>query len=149
MIVKIDHKNSAIAKNIYSIFQASYKVEAKLLKAADFPPLKRTIAEFPVSNNVFYGYYKDDNLVGVIEIESSTSSTHIQSLVVDPKYFRKGIARELVNFILINYTSKIFTVETGVDNHPAIKLYTSFNFQEVKQWNTDHGIRKIRFKISL
>jgi len=148
LVVKIDHKNSAIAKNIYSVFQASYKVEAKLLKAVNFPPLKRTISEFLSSKNIFYGYYKGKNLLGAIEVEANIDSTHIQSLVVDPKYFRQGVARALVNFILTHYTSKIFTVETGVDNHPAIKLYTSFNFEEVKQWDTDHGVRKIQFKLS-
>jgi ribosomal protein S18 acetylase RimI-like enzyme len=38
------------------------------------------------------------------------------------------------------------TVETGLDNKPAIALYESFGFKEVKQYDTDHGIRKIRFE---
>ena len=42
--------------------------------------------------------------------------------------------------------SKIFTVETGLENKPAIKLYTSFDFKESKQFYTNHGIRKVRLK---
>ena len=37
-------------------------------------------------------------------------------------------------------------VETGVENEPAILLYKKFGFKEVKQWDTDHGIRKIRLE---
>ena len=146
MIVKINNKENKIAKEIRAIFQASYAVEAEILKAVDFPPLKRTAAQLLNSNSEFYAYYLIENIVGVIEIETHENLTHIQSLVVYPKYFRNGIGCKLVQFILDTYKSKIFTVETGIDNHPAIKLYTRFGFQEQAQWDTNHGVRKIRFE---
>lgn len=46
----------------------------------------------------------------------------------------------------LKYKLIIFTVETGIDNQPAIKLYESFGFQELEQWDTNHGIRKVRFE---
>lgn len=146
MIIKINNKEKEIAEEIRAIFQVSYTVEAKMLKAVDFPPLKRTVAQFLKSDSEFYAYYLTKNIAGVIEIENDEDLTHIQSLVVYPKYFRNGIGRKLVQFILDNYEAKIFTVETGVDNHPAIKLYKSFDFQEQKQWDTNHGVRKVKFE---
>ena len=146
MIIKIDNKGAQISKEIYSIFQASYKIEAKLLQATKFPPLNRTTAEFLDSNNSFYAYYIKKHIAGVIEIDDNSKSTHLQSLVVYPKYFRQGIAKQLVQFVLDSYTSKLFTVETGLDNKPAIKLYKRFGFQEIKQWDTNHEVRKIRFE---
>ena len=146
MIIKINNKSNKIAKEIRDIFQASYAIEAEMLKAIDFPPLKRTISQFLNSNSEFYAYYLNQNIAGVIEIENNQDLTHIQSLVVYPKYFRNGIGRKLVQFTLDNYKTKIFTVETGIDNHPAIKLYKSFGFQEQKQWDTNHGVRKVRFE---
>ena len=146
MIIKINNKRNTIAKEIREIFQASYTVEAKMLKAIDFPPLKRTISQFLNSNSEFYAYYLNQNIAGVIEIKNNQDLTHIQSLVVYPKYFRKGIGRKLVQFILDTYKSSVFTVETGLDNHPAIKLYRSFDFEEQDQWNTNHGVRKVRFE---
>jgi len=146
MIIKINNKENKIAEEIRAIFQVSYAVEAKMLKAIDFPPLKRTVSQFLKSDSKFYAYYLTKKIAGVIEIENGEDLTHIQSLVVYPKYFRNGIGSKLVQFILDNYKSKIFTVETGIDNHPAIKLYKSFGFQEQKQWNTDHGVRKVRFE---
>ena len=146
MIIKINNKRNTIAKEIRDIFQASYAVEAEMLKAIDFPPLKRTISQFLNSNSEFYAYYLIKNIAGVIEIENHEDLTHIQSLVVYPKYFRSGIGSKLVQSILDNYKSKIFTVETGIENHPAIKLYKSFGFKEQGQWDTNHGVRKVRFE---
>mgnify|MGYP006207731713 CR=1 FL=1 len=146
MIIKINNKKNKIAKEIRDIFQSSYAVEAKMLKAIDFPPLKRTISQFLNSNSEFYAYYLNQNIAGLIEIKNNQDLTHIQSLVVYPKYFRKGIGRKLVQFILDTYKSSIFTVETGVENIPAVELYKSFDFKEKKQWDTDHGVIKVRFK---
>ena len=146
MITKINNKENKLAEEIRAIFQVSYAVEAKMLKAVDFPPLKRTVSQFLNSNSKFYAYYLIENIAGVIEIENDEDSTHIQSLVVYPKYFRNGIGRKLVQFILDNYKAKTFTVETGIYNHPAIKLYKSFGFQEQEQWDTNHGVRKVRFE---
>jgi len=146
MIIKINNKENKIAEEIRAIFQVSYAVEAKMLKAIDFPPLKRTVSQFLKSDSKFYGYYLTKKIAGVIEIENDEDLTHIQSLVVYPKYFRNGIGRRLVQFILDNYKAKTFTVETGIDNHPAIKLYKSVGFQEQEQWDTNHGVRKVRFE---
>lgn len=146
MIKKLDNKDIGIANNIRSVFQVSYPVEAELLNATDFPPLKRSLESYLNSNNEFFGYFKNQELAGVIEIDQDNTSTHIQSLVVNPKFFRQGIARKLIEFIFNSFDTKLFTVETGVKNGPATKLYRKFDFIEVRQWNTDHGIRKIRFE---
>ena len=146
MIIKINNKRNKVAKKIRDIFQASYTVEAEMLKVIDFPPLKRTISQFLNSDSEFYAYYITKNIAGVIEINNNQDLTHIQSLVVYPRYFRKGIGRKLVQFVLDTYRPSIFTVETGLDNHPAIQLYTSFDFEEQDQWNTNHGVIKVRFK---
>ena len=145
MIVEVDNQIKYNAIEIHYVFQLSYKVEAELLKAIDFPPLKRTVEDFLKCNNLFYGYYEEDLLAGIIEIKNKNNNTHIQSLVVHPDYFRKSIASNLLKHILksINYQS--FTVETGVDNLPAINLYKKFLFQDLEQWDTDHGIRKVKF----
>ena len=147
MIRQIDNKIKEISERIYLIFQASYKVEAKLLNATDFPPLQRTVDEFMMCDNVFFAYYLAEHISAVIELDNNHNiSMHIQSLVVDPRHFRKGIGRKLVSFVLNHYKSHIFTVETGIDNQPAINLYKRFKFKEIKQWDTNHGVRKIRFE---
>ena len=150
MIKQLNNRETSISNKIYAIFQASYKVEARLLNATDFPPLKRTSEDISKSNNDFYAYYLERNIAGVIEIDkNSTQSTHIQSLVVYPRYFRKGVGKQLVRFVLDTYKSKVFTVETGEKNEPAINLYKAFNFKEEKKWDTDDGVCKVGFKVSI
>ena len=148
MIQKLDHTNLAIATKMRVVFQESYAVEAKLLNAVNFPPLQRPLEGYTKSKTTFFGYHIKEIIVGIIEVSTIEKATHINSLVVSPHFFRQGIGRELMNYILQNFSSKVFTVETGLENIPASKLYTSFHFKEVKQWDTDHGVRKIRFKLS-
>ena len=148
MIQKLDHTNLAIATKMRVVFQESYAVEAALLNATNFPPLQRPLESYIKSTTTFFGYHIKDEIVGIVEVSPKEKTTHINSLVVSPHFFRQGIGRELMNYILQKFSSKVVTVETGLENIPASKLYTSFHFKEVKQWDTDHGVRKIRFKLS-
>lgn len=145
MIRTLNHKDQQVAEVIRSVFQDSYPIEAKLINAKDFPPLKRTLVEFLDSKTVFYGFYKEKNLAGVVEVKTEVNNTHIQSLVVHPEFFRQGIGSALVQFVLENYSTKTFTVETGLANEPAKDLYYGFHFRKVKEYSTAQGIRKIAF----
>lgn len=149
MIEKLHNTELEVAKNIRSIFQKSYKIEAKLLNAIDFPPLKRPLEDYLKTNTAFFGYSKNGELSGVIEIIENNSYIHIRSLVVSPLFFRQGIASQLMEFTLKTYDTNLFVVETGLANEPASKLYRKFGFTEVKIWDTDHGIRKIKFELKV
>lgn len=147
MIQKLQHRERAVAEKIRSIFQASYKVEAELLKATDFPPLKRPLEKFVSSTTQFFGHYKEGELAGVIEIEHADEFTDINSLVVHPQFFRQGIGRALMEFTFTTFQSPLYVVETGLENGPATTLYKQLGFKEVKQWDTDHGVRKVKFEL--
>ena len=149
MIKKLDHTNQAIATKMRIVFQESYAIEAKLLNAINFPPLQRPLQSYIESTTTFFGYHIKDKIVGIIEVSSNEKTTHINSLVVSPHFFRQGIGRDLMDYILQNFSSKVFTVETGLENIPASTLYKNFGFKEIRQWDTDHGVRKVRFKLNL
>jgi ribosomal protein S18 acetylase RimI-like enzyme len=146
MIEKLQNSNLEVAEKIRAVFQVSYKVEAKLLNAVDFPPLKRPIEEYVNCSNQFFGFVKDNELAAVVEIIHNEEYTHIRSLVVDPAFFRLGIASKLMEFTLDTFNSSLFIVETGLANAPATDLYKKFNFQVVKEWDTEFGIRKIKME---
>ena len=133
MIQKLQNNNIEIAEKIRAVFQLSYKIEAELLNAVDFPPLKRTIENFVISETAFFGYLKEKELAAVIEITTNNEFTHINSLVVDPHFFRQGIAKKMMEFVFETFDSKLFIVETGLENGPATQLYKKFGFQEVKR----------------
>lgn len=148
MISKLNHKNEETARTIHSLFQLCYKLEALLLKLdiADFPPLNRTITDIQKSTSDFYGIQEQTQLIALIEVESSKEGNHIASLVTHPDHFRKGLASQLVHFVLETKMTENITVETALNNVSATKLYQKFGFQKVKQWDTKTGLRLVRFK---
>jgi len=146
MIKKLDHKIIGVSEKIRSIFQESYAVEAKLLQAKDFPPLKRDIDDFLNSETEFYGYYKSQEMVAVIEVKNNKDSTHVHSLVVAPKFFRQGIAQSLISYLLDSFDSALYTVETGAENQPAVTLYKKNGFVEIERYYAEFDIRKVRFE---
>lgn len=146
MIEKLNNKNITIAQKMQTVFHASYAIEAKLLQAVNFPPLQRQIPDYMNTETEFFGFWKDKELAAVVELLLDPKQVHIQSLVVDPNYFRQGIGRKLVQFVFDSFSSELYMVETGLANQPAIALYESFGFEEVLQWDTEHGIRKVRFE---
>jgi len=147
MIKLLHQQESSEAKQIYQTFQVSYAIEAGLLGSNDFPPLKRTVKDIIKSNTSFYGYLKKDVLMAVMEIQINKTHIHIQSLTVDPAYFRQGIGNSLLNFAIDSFPSDTFTVETGLGNIPAIRLYENFGFIRQKIWMTEVGIEKIAFSL--
>ena len=148
MIYNLNNKSLAVAEKLFSIWQESYSIEAKLLKADEFPPLNRTVQDFIDSSNCFYGFVEDDVYNAVTELRDNYGVLHIQSLVVKPSQFRKGLASKMIAFILNENMECNLTVETGCDNLPAINLYLKFGFVETKQYETEHGVRKTCFLLN-
>ena len=145
MIKLINHTKIDIAKEIYRVFQVSYPYEAKLLGVTSFPPLNRTITDFQESTTLFYGYHEGEELAAVMELDVNQDHTLIRSLIVDPDFFRKGIASKLVQYAIhYNDVSKVL-VETGNANIPAKILYLKHNFIEEKVWMTEIGIEKVGY----
>jgi len=147
MITKLDNSNVNIAKQIYTIFQNSYSVEAQLIGTLDFPPLLRSAENIEKSTTQFYGFTQGECLAAVIEITIDEKQLHIDSLTVDPCYFRKGIANKLISYVLEVIRFSSATVETAVVNAPAINLYKKHGFVEFKRWTPSHGIEKIAMSI--
>jgi len=147
MITKLENCHEEIANKIYSVFQSAYKVEAKLIGVANFPPLLRTAIDIGNSKTDFYGFYENDCLTGVIEIVVEDNRIEINSLIVDPKYFKKGIAGKLIHYVLNTFDYSSAIVETAVVNLPAINLYKKHGFVEFKRWTPSHGIEKLAMSL--
>ncbi|WP_042143645.1 MULTISPECIES: N-acetyltransferase [unclassified Pseudoalteromonas] len=128
---------------MYDVFQSSYKIEAELIGTDNFPPLSRGINDIRNSKTDFYGYFDDKCLAAVIEIEMNVNNLEINSLTVDPRFFRRGIADKLIAYVLTSIAHDKAIAETAVVNEPAIKLYQKHGFVEFKRWTPSHGIEKL------
>ena len=91
----------------------------------------------------FYGFFAYNCLAAVIEIELTEKHADIHSLTVDPAFFRKGIAGQLMSYVLTAIDIHSATVETAIANKPAIHLYEKHGFVECRSWTPSHGIKKV------
>ena len=147
MISKLNHSNEEVGNQIFTVFQNSYKVEADLINARNFPPLSRSIEDITSSETLFYGLIEKGCLAGVIEITLKDKHLEIDSLTVDPEYFKKGIAGKLISYVFDLFEFEAAIVETAVANEPAIKLYKKHGFVEFKRWTPSHGIQKLAMSL--
>jgi len=139
----LNHTDLYIAERIYQLFQKSYSIEAKLIGVDSFPPLERTLDNIQDSKTQFWGYYKNDNLAAIAEIELTNKLLDINSFVVSTTFFRQGIGSDLLGYLLTNLSFEFAVVETATANKPAISLYKKFGFIETKKWLTEIGIEKV------
>ncbi|MDG1732926.1 MAG: N-acetyltransferase [Thalassotalea sp.] len=147
MINKLDNSNTVVAKQIFTTFQNSYKIEAQLIGTLDFHPLSRSVRDIENSTTLFYGFIEGETLAAVIEVVINGDYLDINSLTVDPCYFRKGIADKLISYVLHQFNFSIAIVETAVVNTPAINLYKKHGFIEFKRWTPSHGIEKLAMSV--
>lgn len=133
MIRYIDHTKQNVAEKILEIQIPAYQVEANLINYFDIPPLLDTVESLRQCNEMFYGYFVENKLAGVISITKNTHCIDICRLVVHPDYFRRGIGKALLSYVLMNFQDATqFSVTTGEQNEPAKRLYISFGFIETK-----------------
>ena len=147
MINKLDNLNEEVANQIFTVFQNSYKIEAQLIGTLNFPPLLRSAKDIENSKTLFYGFSENECLAGVIEIVIENKQLDINSLTVDPNYFKKGIANKLITYVLDKFYFSEAIVETAVVNTPAINLYKKHGFVEFKRWIPSHGIEKLAMSV--
>lgn len=148
MIESLDQQNPETAAQIHNVLQAAYRHEAELIGADDFPPLKRSRAHIQQSSTRFLGIWVASDLAAVLEFRTTATVVSIDSLAVDPAYFRRGLARQLLEHLVREEDWNLVEVETASDNEPAISLYHQWGFKESGAWKTGEGILKVRLVLT-
>jgi GNAT superfamily N-acetyltransferase len=133
VIKPIDFSNHDLAKSLYNLQKASYKVEAELVQFNEIPPLKESFAQLLQCGETFIGYFEDDQLAGAISYTVDANVLTICRMTVHPIYFRKGIAQKLLQYLEeTQLMIPIFKVSTGKDNLPAKNLYFKNGYQFIE-----------------
>jgi ribosomal protein S18 acetylase RimI-like enzyme len=143
MIELLDHHAENVASQIHTVFQRSYEVEASLVGVEDFPPLRRSASLIRASKSEFLGEWIEADLASVAEFSQNGDDLSIDSLVVHPRYFRRGLASGLLRSLLTRQDWQSAAVETAAANGPALALYEKFGFTESRRWHTSDGIEKV------
>jgi ribosomal protein S18 acetylase RimI-like enzyme len=132
----LDHRSVSTARQIHSVQVLAYKQEAQLLGADRFPPLMRSVEDVRTSRESFLGAFVRGKLVGAVSVEPDEKSAalRIASLVVAPKWQKRGVGTRLIEAVLAEYGTQDLTVQTGVKNLAALHLYSRAGFAEICRW---------------
>ena len=135
-VVPLDHRSVSTAQQIHAVQMLAYAREAALLGAVYFPPLTRTVQDVGSSDEHFLGAFARDELVGAASVwpDEDGVGLNIASLVVVPSRQRQGAGTSLIGAVVALYGSGELTVQTGVKNLPALRLYARHGFIEVRRW---------------
>lgn len=141
MIKKLNVTNKETATKMINVQLPSYKAEAEIIGFYGIPQLSDTVEKIMESDEIFIGYFFDDELAAFISYTEDQNEFDICRLVVHPTHFRKGIAKKLLEHVLKNKTNgKKVIVSTGAKNVPAKNLYASFGFKEVQDIEVAPGV---------
>lgn len=144
LIEILDHRYHETANQIHDLFQSSYRVEAELIGATAFPPLERALWEVQTARSNFLGQWIGPELAAVLEYSADGTHLSIDSLVVHPHYFRRGLASRILRTVLEQGDWQTADVETAAANIPAIALYEKFGFYVSRLWIAEEGIEKVQ-----
>ena len=147
MIEVLEHSSHEVALQIHAVFQQSYRTEAELIGIQNFPPLLRAAEQIQNAGREFLGLRIDSELTAIVEYKLDGAQLSIDSLVVHPSFFRRGLASQLLRSLLDENEWQNADVETAVANRPAISLYRKFGFSKFKRWKTAEGIEKVQLLI--
>jgi ribosomal protein S18 acetylase RimI-like enzyme len=151
MIIKLDLEDKKTIKNILELQMASYIIEAELIGYYEIPPLKDTIDSLTYCDEIFYGYYIEETLAGIISYKIMEDYIlDIHRVAIHPRFFRSGIAGKLIKYIE-GLEAKINKVEvcTGKKNIPAINLYLKNGYIKVEDIEIGDGVYLTMFRKSL
>ena len=125
---------------LFRLWRRAYQVEADLIGIDDFPPLQVSLEGLAARPGTFYGVFQGQRLVGAIEVEELGSrALQISALVVDPDYFRRGVGRRLLQFVLGGSPSRV-QVSTSPANTPGVALYCSMGFRQAETLTSPEGV---------
>ena len=91
---------------------------------------------------IFYGWFENDSLVGVMGIQSVKCTTLIRHSYVLTKYQRRGIGGELLKYLFGLAETPEILVGTWADAIWAIRFYEKQGFKMVSQKEKDRLLRE-------
>lgn len=138
------------ATRMWQLQQAAYRVEAELIGWDDLPPLRETVEQLMESEETFVAYIEEGELAGALSYQKRGDQLDIYKMIVDPKHFRKGIARQLLIHLETIYADvKTIVVSTGARNEPAVQLYLRQGYESAGTKEVAQGLELAFFRKEL
>jgi ribosomal protein S18 acetylase RimI-like enzyme len=131
-VIVLNHRDPAHAAGIVAVQRAAYRVEADLIGFDGIPPLHETAAQVAALNLTLLGIFDGERLAALLGYRSAGAQVEIDRLAVHPAYFRRGLARRLIEALHEREASATrFDVSTGASNTPALALYRQLGYRAI------------------
>jgi ribosomal protein S18 acetylase RimI-like enzyme len=126
-IEALDLSDRPTAARVVEIQRAAYAVEAALIGFDGIPARSATLENLLATAMRFEwsGIRSAGTVVAAMAVSMESGMCDIDRLVVDPGWFRRGLARALLSALP---TGVAVTVSTGSANGPGIALYEGMGF---------------------
>ncbi|OKP67958.1 histone acetyltransferase [Paenibacillus sp. P3E] len=147
-IMKLDLQNGGTLSELWSLQHKAYRLEAEIIGFHEIPPLMETRDMLSRSEELFYGSFDDHgDLMGAVAVlEESPGKLTVTRMMVNPDFFRQGVAGKLLEYIFDLYQDmEQFIVSTGKLNVPAVTLYTKHGFIPAGVEEVAPGVELIEF----
>ena len=149
MIQPVDITDPLEAARVLELQRVSYRVEADLL-GVEIPPMRETLVELQACAEVFHGWRESGVLAGFVSHKLIGDVLDVHRVAVHPAFFRRGIARSLLAFVLkLERNATCAIVQTGSLNAPAHRLYESLGFRVLEVREAAPGLSVTLFVKSL
>ncbi len=135
----LDLSDRALLERLHRVQRDAYSAEADLLGDDRIPPLGETVDDLAQAELSWLGGFRGE-LVGALAWTATADAVDIERLVVDPKAFRSGVGRALVELILLHAAERTVTVATGRLNQPARSLYERLGFEHLGDREVVEGL---------
>ncbi|MNI54386.1 Acetyltransferase (GNAT) family protein [compost metagenome] len=147
-IIKLDLQDDFTVSEVWSLQHKAYRLEAEMIGFHEIPPLLETREMLAGAAEAFFGRFDDNGeLMGAVAVlEESPGTLTVTRMMVNPDYFRQGVAGSLLEFIFESYSGmERFSVSTGKLNTPAVSLYTKHGFVPAGAEEVAPGVELIEF----
>ncbi len=142
--------NTYVAAEIVQLQMASYAVEAEIIGTNSIPTLFDTVETVTKSDETFYGYKINREIVGIISYKFEYGILDIHRLAVHPNHFKKGIACHLLKEVIMKYKdARKVIVATGSKNFPAINLYEKAGFKIIREFEVEKGVNITQLELEV
>ncbi len=129
------------AAAILTLQRLAYRQEADLIGNDAIPPLHEPLEALQNSGETFFGYVLEGQLAGAVSYKRSGALLDIHRMMVHPAFFRRGIARALLQFVEGSERGiERVIVSTGSLNAPAQALYQQQGFVATGQEEVVPGL---------
>jgi ribosomal protein S18 acetylase RimI-like enzyme len=134
--MEIETANIDDASAILALQHLAYQSEAAIYDDYTLPPLLETLDELTArfENRQFLKAVEGRRIVGSVRAFQEDLSCHVERLIVDPNFRRRGIGTALLRQIETFFpTTRQFELFTGHKSISNIRLYERLGYRAIRQ----------------